>query len=602
MSVVRSWIFRSAMLMVLGLSLVITVIPKVGQAAVPVAVAGETSVEATQLAAATYSNGLAFQLPAASTHKKFVFAHYWPPGAISVDNGSPSSDYVTQYLKATGEYGKHFSVGGLQRDRSATINPSSNTATVAVNIPSSALAVDGEIGDEQLDVPQWMIDEMKVEIARARSAGIDGFALNLFNLTDLTKDNGPREIALLKAASETGFKIMLQPDMSIMDSCGSYAAQYNSTVDGQYSCMATAKRMAKNLKAFIDIAGSAVYRINGKVVISPFVADQEGAAGVAYWKRVLADLNSFGAGYAANMYPVFVFPTNAMINAYAPISVGVSFWGCREPKSIAAQDAIAKRVKGTAALGSATQKLKWMQAVAVQDARPKDGQYHEAANTGTLRASWDRAITGQVGKWLGKSTRTKDVAADMVLLTTWNDYTETTAFSPSVTNGWSIPDINAYYMTKFQTGSYPKITRNAVYVSHRVQFTGAKPSLAYKTFWGTDNGRADGNPKLYTYNVFQSYNKKKGGKETADRTVGINKVEVLTMLTKKTKVKVTIGSKTYTFTALAGVRVKSFALRKGYVKAQLLKGKKAVATAATGDKVTTQVTEDLGYHFASSLR
>jgi hypothetical protein len=601
MAVIRSWTFRLVMLLVVGLALVITVIPKASQTAAPVA-AAETPAEAVELAASTaYSNGLAFKLPAASTHKKLVFAHYWPPGAISLDNGSPSSDYVNQYLKATGEYGKHFSVGGLQRDRSSTINPSAATASVAMTIPSPALAGSGAIGDAQLMVPQWMIDEMKVEIARARAAGIDGFALNLFNLNDLNQDNGPREMALLKAASETGFKIMLQPDVSVMAACGSYANQYNSTVDGQYSCGPTAKRMAKNLKVFIDTAGSSVYRINGKVVISPFVADQESAAGAAYWRSVLSNLAAYGSGYAANMYPVFVFPTAAMINAYAPISVGVSFWGCREPKSIAAQDAIAKRVKSTAALGSATQKLKWMQAVATQDSRPKDGQYREAANTGTLRASWDRAITGQVGKWVGK-TRTKDVAADMVLLTTWNDYTETTAFSPSVTNGWSIPDINAYYMTKFQTGSYPKISRNAVYVSHRVQFTGAKPSLAYKTFWGTDNGRADGNPKLYTYNVFQSYNGKKGGKKTADRSVGINKVEVLTMLTKKTKVKVKIGSKTYTYTAPAGVSVKSFALRSGYVKAQLLKGKKAVATAATGDKVTTQVTEDLGYHFASSLR
>jgi hypothetical protein len=73
-------------------------------------------------------------------------------------------------------------------------------------------------------------------------------------------------------------------------------------------------------------------------------------------------------------------------------------------------------------------------------------------------------------------------------------------------------------------------------------------------------------------------------------------------LTKKTKVKVVIGSKTYTYTAPAGVSVKAFSLRSGYVKAQLLSGKKAVATAATGDKVTTQRTEDLSYHFASSLR
>src|SRR5689334_20767019 len=61
---------------------------------------------------------LAFDRPARSTHKRMVFAHYFPPYPVSIDNKTSSADYyAVNYLKPSGENGAFASVGGLLRDR-----------------------------------------------------------------------------------------------------------------------------------------------------------------------------------------------------------------------------------------------------------------------------------------------------------------------------------------------------------------------------------------------------------------------------------------------------------------------------------------------------
>ena len=58
-------------------------------------------------------------------------------------------------------------------------------------------------------------------------------------------------------------------------------------------------------------------------------------------------------------------------------------------------------------------------------------------------------------------------------LPTWNDYSEGSQFAPSQKHGWSLLDINAYYLAQFKTGSAPPITRDAVYLTHRTQAVAA---------------------------------------------------------------------------------------------------------------------------------
>lgn len=64
---------------------------------------------------------LPFELPStatlrASSHK--VFAHYFTPYPISLNNKAGADDYYTKnYLNPAGESGKHAAYGGLLRDR-----------------------------------------------------------------------------------------------------------------------------------------------------------------------------------------------------------------------------------------------------------------------------------------------------------------------------------------------------------------------------------------------------------------------------------------------------------------------------------------------------
>ncbi len=598
----------------LGLALASGVI-----SAAPVRAAAATP---TQMSAASVdSSKMAFNLPGAESHTKMVFAHYWPPNPLWIENPTPDVNYLTQYLDPRGENGKHYSVGGLQRDLSLTAGHSRAMNLVNYTVPSPAsMGGNQVVGDISQSWQQWKIDDMATEIGHAQSAGIDGFALNLFNLTDLTSDNGPREMAMLKAASATNFKIMLQPDMSGMESYGSYANLYANRADDRYMInghrvgLPTPRRMAENLRAFITLGGNSIYRINGKVVVSPFVSDTETGSAVQYWREVrqfLLTPNQPGdVAYDMTMYPVFVNPSASIFAAYAPISTGASWWGSRSPDAVATAPAWGRTAK---AYG-----LNWMAPVAAQDARPKSSVYSEAGNTATLRASWDRAITGRVGSWVEswrpltekkkkyrKLNRVSDVAADMVLMPTWNDYTESTSFAPSKGHGWALLDINAYYMNRFQVQWYPKLVRNAIYVSHRVQFTGKRPALAGTSMAGN------------VYSQFQSYAvKAKYGKNPwegprmtgAQASKAANRVEVLTMLpsARGLKIKVTIGSNSKTYPVKAGVYAQYFALDKGAIKVQLLKkvGKKyrVIATATTGVRVGTQATEDLSYHYAGSLR
>jgi hypothetical protein len=66
--------------------------------------------------------------------------------------------------------------------------------------------------------------------------------------------------------------------------------------------------------------------------------------------------------------------------------------------------------------------------------------------------------------------------AEWVQLITWNDYAESTAMAPSVAHGWRMLDLNAYDIATFKWGKPPRITRDALFVSYRIQSVTALPA------------------------------------------------------------------------------------------------------------------------------
>lgn len=291
------------------------------------------------------AEALPFDLPDPATLRasgKKVFAHYFTPYPVSLDNQPPGADYYARnYLRGAGENGKHAAYGGLLRDRPLPVAP--------------------QQGD-------WQRANLEQEVATAREAGIDGFSVDLLSLS------GPHwdRVKMLMEAAHTvdpAFRIMLMPDMvALHTDPATLAARL-----AELAASPAAQRLA-----------------DGRLVISPFKAE---AQDPGWWTQVMDRLRQ-EHGTDSALVPVFL---NLRANAarFAPISHGFSEWGNR---SYTTQDGAGADL----ALARQYGKL-WMQPVSVQDARPNQGVFDEAGNTATLRASWAAAID-EDAEWVQLTT------------------------------------------------------------------------------------------------------------------------------------------------------------------------------------------------------
>ncbi|GAA3263534.1 endo-1,3-alpha-glucanase family glycosylhydrolase [Nonomuraea helvata] len=274
---------------------------------------------------------------------KKVFAHYFTPFPISLDNQAPGGDYYARnYLKPDGESGKHAAYGGLLRDR--------------------PLGRDPIAGD-------YALADLKTEVRQAVAAGLDGFTVDILSVTSA---QWTRVQNLIKAAEavDAGFKIVLMPDMNGLASTDSAA-------------FATA--MAKLA------ASKSVYRLaDNRLVVAPFKAEARTAAWWSDWMKTMQTQH----GIKVALVPTFV-DFNRYRDAFASISYGFSNWGNRNPAANAGLTANIDRAHGLGKI--------WIQPVSVQDERPNQGVFDEAGNTENLRATWKGAIDGKAD-WVQLTT------------------------------------------------------------------------------------------------------------------------------------------------------------------------------------------------------
>ncbi|MFC9294712.1 glycoside hydrolase family 71 protein [Streptomyces sp. NPDC057010] len=284
------------------------------------------------------TGALPFDMPApaalrsGAAGRKLVFAHYFTPYPLSLDNASADGDYYTRhYLAPDGENGKHEKYGGLLRDRPLPVRPKS--------------------GD-------WEYANLQQEVRTARAAGIDGFTLDVLSFSGRNWD---RSNLLMAAAHsvDPAFKIMLMPDMTSL-----------KTDD---------PAVLADAIATLGDAPAAHRLPDGRLVVSPFKAEEKSAA---WWSEVIALLAS-RHGVRTAFVPLFL-DFGAHNGEFAPISYGFSEWGSR---SYVGQESNTRDVGRAHGMGKI-----WMQPVSVQDARPNQGIYDEAGNTATLRSTWTHAI------------------------------------------------------------------------------------------------------------------------------------------------------------------------------------------------------------------
>ncbi|QFY11104.1 DNRLRE domain-containing protein [Nonomuraea phyllanthi] len=289
---------------------------------------------------------LPFTLPSTAQLRasgKKVFAHYFTPYPVSLDNQAPANDYYARnYLNPDGESGKHAAYGGLLRDRPLGRDP---------------------LGGD------WALADFETEVRQAVAAGLDGFTVDILSLTSA---HWTRVQKLITAAEnvDPGFSIVLMPDMNGLASAGS---------DAFASAMA---QLA---------ASDSVYRLgDGRLVVAPFKAEARTAAWWSDWMETMRTEH----GIEVALVPCFL-DFNRYRDAFAPISYGFANWGGRNP---AANSSLTTNIGRAHDMGKI-----WMQPVSVQDERPNQGIYDEAGNTENLRLTWKGAIDGGA-EWVQLTT------------------------------------------------------------------------------------------------------------------------------------------------------------------------------------------------------
>lgn len=352
-----------------------------------------------------------------------VFAHYFSPYPISLDNQPAETDYYTRnYLDPDGEGGIHRDYGGLLRERPWPRPP----------WPAGS---------------EWEVLDMETEVRRAIAIGLDGFAFDVLN-PNPSSPHRRRLDALLTAVErvDPGFSIQLILDMTA-SSFGGSGGSDEAAMNG--------------IRTLFDAVGSSpvLQRLDdGRLVVSAFAAERRSAA---FWNDALAELEAMGHRVAFVPMPIGSWPSNRDRFDGVPL-YGASSWGSG---TVSGAEGLRNVIAGVHADG-----LVWMAPVRPQDSRPKAQTYVESSNSAAYRAQWLAAIEG---------------GADWVQIITWNDYSEDSEIAPSTRINAAFYDLAAYYTTWLKTGSQPPIARDALYYFHRthsIDPTVAVPSAMVEPF------------------------------------------------------------------------------------------------------------------------
>jgi hypothetical protein len=249
-------------------------------------------------------------------------------------------------------------------------------------------------------------------------------------------------------------------------------------------------------------ASDAAYRLDdGRLVVSAFNA---GLNPPAWWQSIFDQLNARGIKVA--FVPTFL-GWSGQAAAFATISHGFSDWGT-------ATAASSDNMKRDPPLAHESYGKLYMMPVDPQQYRPKDSLYWEAGNSATFRTAWMSAI---------------NAGADWVQLVTWSDFSESSEVEPYTDAtlradiGTGFYDLTGYYAAWFLVGVQPAITHDVLYYFYRREPTNAA------------------SPE-------QSVASKLTGSAAAE-----DDIELVSFLTAPGIVKITIGGRSYTRDAAAGI-------------------------------------------------
>lgn len=289
-------------------------------------------------------NPLAITEPSASSSRassKKVFAYYFPPFPVSIENKPSDSDSYAKW-----QYSLNAKDGAYDlRDRPIARTPWSR-------------------GD-------WKQADFEVEIRRAIEVGIDGFIWEYHSSSDVRWQQLPAMLAAARAV-DPGFKIQLSPDFN--------------TGSG-----ATPDSVVSDILKVKDDPN--IYRLaDGRIVLSPFYPERQP---VSFWDSMSSKLAAKGVKTA--LVPMFLSWSGSATEKadWKGHVYGYSSWGTRSTTGIGTYltDAAQAHARGGI----------WMQPVAFEDTRSYDGRYWESSNSELLRQSFEAAIKSNAD-WIVMNT------------------------------------------------------------------------------------------------------------------------------------------------------------------------------------------------------
>jgi Glycosyl hydrolase family 71 len=282
-----------------------------------------------------------------------VFAHYFNPLPLSMDNKKADKDYYAlQYLSPSGENNKWLPNGGYLRSR-----------PLPVPIHASW---------------HYVVENLKKEIELALSRGIGGFTYDILSLDDI-KPRGPLA-DMLQAAAEVDprFKIVLMPDMSAL---GPDAGKVLAAVRALYH------------------DEGLLHSPDGRLVVSPFLSESVPASA---WEAALLEARK--DGYDISFVPSFLSLKSEYAEHYANISDGLGTFGTPLPGE-------GEKIAAATSLTHKAGKI-YMAGISPQGYRPKEYVFWESEGSLAYRNSWMGAIAGnadwvQLTTWndFGESTQ-----------------------------------------------------------------------------------------------------------------------------------------------------------------------------------------------------
>lgn len=478
-------------------------------------------IRATPTVSVTPSDGLWFQVPSTILqNSKKVFAHYFGPYPRSINNAATiGADNYAVYFNNPG-WSTYSAYGSMFRDR-----------------PLFRAQLSGD----------YKAQDCAWDIQQAKAAGIDGFAPDLLGLSGTNYDNyeSLRAAALAANAADPTHPFYVMPMVDANGATAAASAQQAAAYVKRF-CIGTGSAGASPIS-------SAYFTPTGKFLFSAFKGEGKD---ISYWQSLIGYLQS-DWGIDAAFMPCYVNWNSSA--SYTSIQYGSGSWG------YGADPAVIASASNQAAQARARGEVHFAP-IAAQDIRPGTGAwFDEALNTGSQRAAWTKAIAEN---------------SEYAQIVTWSDFSET-AVAPSAANGWSMLDLHAWYISRWKTGNYPTIARDAIILSHRSRtiaptITGGQTTRLTQKARGTQSSVT-------------------------------NNIEVLTFLPTATTVRVTIGGTVSTYTAPAGMGVRTYpvpgALAANQIAAEVVRGTTVTTTVTSPVAIkSSAINDDYGYYRFSSIR